>query len=43
MSSQRKAYSMVSSAKTIDAIGPKFCMVVGLGKDYIPTNFQLSS
>ena len=43
MSSQRKAYSMASGAKTIDAIGPKFGMVGKLGKDYMPTKFQLSS
>ena len=43
MSSQRKAYSMASGAKTIDAIGPKFGMVGQLGKDYMPTKFQLSS
>ena len=43
MSSQILAYSMVSSTKTIDAIGPKIGMVWELGKDYIPTNFQLSS
>ena len=43
MSSQRKACSMVSRAKTIDAIGPKFGMVGQLGKDYMPTKFQPSS
>ena len=43
MSSQRKVYSMASRAKTIDAIDPKFGMVGKLGKDYMPTKFQLSS
>ena len=43
MSSQRLAYSIAFSDKTIDAIGPKFGMVGQLGKDYMPTKFQLSS
>ena len=43
MSSQSKAYSMVSSAKTIDAISPKFKMVRELSQDYKATKFQLPS
>ena len=43
MSSQRKACSMVSRAKTIKAIGLKFGRLRELGKDHIPTKFQLSS
>ena len=43
MSSQRLAYSMASSTKTIDAISLKFGMVGEPGKDYISTKFQPSS
>ena len=42
MSSQSKAYLMVSSSKSINAIGLKFGMVRILGKDCIHTKFQLS-